>query len=233
MPTVVSREQWLAARLDLLAREKAHTREREALAAARRDLPWVRIDTDYRFHDGEGEHTLADLFAGRSQLVVYHFMFGPDAKVGCPICSFWVDNLDGLDVHLAARDVTLVLVSRAPWERLHAYRERMGWTLPWYSSQASTFNLDFQVSFTREQLRSGEATYNYAPGGSRGTEAPGLSVFARDEAGDGFHTYSTYSRGLDVLNSAYHLLDRVPRGRDEDELPFSMAWVRRRDQYPG
>jgi predicted dithiol-disulfide oxidoreductase (DUF899 family) len=231
-PRVVSREQWLVQRKELLEREKALTRLRDETAALRRALPWVRVTQPYRFVGPDGPRTLAELFDGRSQLIVDHFMFGPDWREGCPICSFWADNFEGLGVHLAQRDATLVVVSRAPYEVLAAYRQRMGWTFPWYSSLGSAFNFDFQVSYTPEQVASGSAEHNH-----RATrvfaELPGLSVFARDEAGGVFHTYSTYARGLDTLNAAYQLMDLLPKGRDEQDLPWPMAWVRRHDQYPG
>ena len=225
-----SREDWLAARLSLLEREKAHTRERDALAAARRALPRLRIDTPYRFTGAGGELTFADLFGNCSQLAVYHFMFGPDWEEGCPSCSFWVDTLEGTAEHLAHRDTRLVLVSSAPFDVLEAYRRRMGWTLPWVSSSGSTFNSDFHVSFTPEELEAGDHVYNYRKGAFSGPEAPGLSAFLRE--GDAiYHTYSTYGRGLDHFNGAYQLLDLMPKGRDEAGLPWTMAWLRRHDQY--
>jgi predicted dithiol-disulfide oxidoreductase (DUF899 family) len=228
---VVSRDQWLAARKALLAKEKDFTRARDALSAERRALPWVRVEKTYTFDGPNGPETLGDLFDGRSQLVIYHFMYGPDWQEGCPSCSFWADNFDRIVVHLNHRDVSLAAVSRAPLETLLAYRERMGWSFPWVSSLHCDFNQDFDVSFTPEQLAAGSHTYNYRRGGFGGEEAPGISVFARDEEGDIFHTYSTFGRGLDMLNTAYHYLDLVPKGRDEDGLDFSMAWLRRRDQY--
>lgn len=230
-PEIVSRDEWLATRVELLAREKEFTRAREALAAERRQLPWVRIEKDYTFVGPAGPETLADLFDGRSQLVVYHFMFGPDWEEGCPSCSFWADNFERIVVHLNHRDVSLAAVSRARSETLAAYGERMGWSFRWVSSLNCDFNRDFHVSFTPEQLAAGSHTYNYAPAGFSGEEAPGVSVFARDGEGGIFHTYSTYARGLDMLNAAYHYLDIVPKGRDEDDLPFTTAWLRRRDQY--
>lgn len=224
-------DEWRAARLALLEREKAHTRERDALAKARRTLPRVPVDTEYRFTGAKGDLTLASLFGPHSQLAVYHFMFGPDWVEGCPSCSFWVDNLDGISLHLAQRDMALVLVSRAPFERLDAYRRRMGWSLPWVSSEGSTFNQDFCVSFTPEQIESKSFSYNFGTGGWAGEEMPGLSTFAR-ENGKVWHCYSTYARGLDHFNGAYQLLDLMPKGRDEANLPHSMSWLKRRDQYP-
>ena len=230
-PSIVSRSQWLAARRALLAEEKAFTRARDALSAKRRELPWVAVDKAYRFEGPDGPATLADLFAGRSQLVVYHFMFHPDWNEGCKSCSFWADNFDGAVPHLAARDCTMVAVSRAPLAKLAAFKKRLGWRFPWYSSAGSDFNYDFAVSFTPEQTAAKAPLYNYGAIPAMMEELPGLSVFARDGAGAIFHTYSTYARGLDMLNGAYHHLDLLPKGRDEAGLPFSMAWVRHRDKY--
>jgi predicted dithiol-disulfide oxidoreductase (DUF899 family) len=226
-PTIGTREEWRAARLALLEREKQLTRLRDEIAAERRRLPWVPVDTEYVFDTLDGPRTLADLFDGRSQLVMYHFMMGPDWEEGCPSCSFWSDTYNGLDVHLAARDVTFLCASRAPLERIEAYRQRMGWSFRWVSSQSSRFNFDYGVSFEPGQ-RVGE--YNFAEITDPGDENPGISVFAMHD-GVPHHTYSAYARGLDALNGAYQLLDLVPRGRDEDGLPWSMAWLRRHDQY--
>jgi len=225
-----TREDWRAARLELLEAEKDLMRRSDELARKRRALPWVKITKPYTFEGADGRKSLADLFAGRSQLIVYHFMFGPDWNEGCPSCSFWADNFEGIPIHLAHRDATLVAVSRAPYEKLAAYKQRMGWTFAWYSSAGSDFNFDFQVSYTPEQVASGAAEYNY-----RQTkvieELPGISVFARDAGRDVYHSYSTYARGLDMLNGAYRYMDLLPRGRDEDGLPWTMAWLRRHDQY--
>lgn len=226
---IVTRDEWLEARLALLAREKAFTRERDQLSQMRRDLPWVRVDKPYRFHGPDGPKTLADLFDGRHQLIVYHFMFAPDWEAGCKSCSFWADNFDGVDVHLAHRDVTLALVSAAPLDTLQAYKRRMGWRTAWVSSAGSDFNRDFQVACTAEELNSGEVYYNYARRKAFASEMPGISVFYRDDDGAVFHTYSCYARGLDMLNGAYHLLDLVPKGRDESGR--GMSWLRRRDEY--
>ena len=227
---IVSNEEWVDARKALLSKEKELTRMRDELARERRELPWVKVSQRYEFEGPEGKLSLDDLFGGRSQLVVYHFMYGPEWDEGCTSCSFWADNFEGTQVHLAHRDVSLVAVSRAPYETLQNYRQRMGWTFPWVSSAGSEFNFDYHVSFTPEQIDSGAGEYNF-----RQTkvmeELPGLSVFYRDESGAIFHTYSTYARGLDMLNGAYHFLDLVPKGRDEAELPWSMAWLRRHDQY--
>ena len=228
---VVSRETWLEARKALLEREKALTRERDALAAARRALPWVEVTEDYRFEGEAGETWLADLFGSRSQLILSHFMFGPDWEAGCPSCSFWADGYDPMVVHLAARDVAFAAVSRAPLTSLLVYRDRMGWRFPWVSSLDSGFNRDFGVSFDEEALAAGPVVYNYRDASLHGGEAPGLSVFCRDGAGRIFHTYSCYARGLDAMNAAYQLLDIVPKGRDEQALPFPMTWVRRCDEY--
>jgi len=225
--SVVSRSEWVEARKVLLEKEKELTHARDAVSAARRALPWVRVDAHYMFDGPEGKRTLAELFRGRSQLVVYHFMFDPSWKDGCKSCSFWADNFERNVLHLAHRDVTLVAVSRAPLEKLEAYKKRFGWTFDWYSSQGSEFNFDYHVSFDPER---GEQTYNFRPKTGPMTELPGISVFFRDESGQVFHTYSAYSRGLDMMNAAYHYLDLVPKGRDEAEVG-NMGWLRRRDEY--
>ncbi len=219
---IATRAEWEAARIELLAEEKRLTRLRDELARKRRALPWVPVEQDYVFATESGPRSLAGLFGDASQLVVYHFMFGPDWDEGCPSCSFWADNYDGIGVHLAARDVTLTAVSSAPLDRLLAYRDRMGWSFPWVSSAGTTFNRDFEVA--------GSTRYNYVDTEEPIAESPGLSVFARDGERV-FHTYSAYSRGLDIFNGAYQLLDMVPKGRDEDDLPWTMAWLHRHDQY--
>ena len=228
-PTVGTREQWTTARLDLLAREKELNRLRDELAEQRRQLPWVPVAKEYRFEGPDGERSLRDLFDGRGQLLVFHFMFGPDWDEGCPSCSFWADSFDGVTVHLVHRDVTLVCVSRAPYERLADYRSRMGWRFPWFSSAASDFNADFGVSFTPDQQEHG-GRYNFVHQDHPPEEAPGISAFALRD-GAVFHTYSAYSRGLDPINSGYQLLDLAPRGRDEYDLEWTMAWLRRHDAY--
>jgi predicted dithiol-disulfide oxidoreductase (DUF899 family) len=228
---VVSREAWLEARRQYLAREKAFTRERDQLSAERRALPWVRVGKDYAFDTPNGKKTLAELFGDCSQLIVQHFMFGPDWEDPCKSCSFWADNFNGIPVHLRHRDVTLVAVSSAPLERLEAFKRRMGWTFMWVSSGGSDFNHDYNVTFTPEELAAGEVTYNYAPRKTSMTELPGISVFYRDASGAVFHTYSCYARGLDMMNGAYHYLDLVPKGRDEAELQHGMQWVRLHDRY--
>ena len=228
---VISREEWLDARRELLAKEKEFTRLRDQLSQARRELPWVKIEKDYLFDGPNGKETLSDLFEGRSQLIIYHFMYGPDWEEGCPSCSFWADNFNGIGIHLNHRDITLIAVSRAPLDQLEAYKARMGWSFKWVSSLGNDFNFDYQVSFTPEQVEKGEMIYNYRPGGFSGEEAPGISIFYKNEQGEVFHTYSCYSRGLDMLNGAYHYMDLAPKGRDEDDLPYTMAWLRRHDQY--
>jgi predicted dithiol-disulfide oxidoreductase (DUF899 family) len=227
---VVSQGEWLAARKSLLAREKEFTRQRDRLSAARRELPGVKVEKSYLFDGPRGKETLADLFGGRSQLLVYHFMLGPDWKDGCPSCSFLADHFDGAAIHLAPRDVTLVVVSRAPLVEIEAYKKRMGWRFKWVSSYGTDFNHDFHVSFTPEQKARGKVEYNYALTEFPSEEAPGLSAFIKDN-GAVFHTYSAYARGLDILVGAYNFLDFAPKGRDENNLPWSMAWVRRHDEY--
>lgn len=226
----VSHQEWLAARKALLEREKAFTRERDALSAARRELPWVRVDKAYVFDGPDGKETLADLFDSRSQLIVYHFMFGPEWEQGCPSCSFVSDHIDGANLHLPHRDVTLLAVSRAPLPQIEAFKERMGWRFKWVSSYGNDFNHDYHVSFTKEELAKGKVPYNYGMFEGH-DELPGLSVFYKDENGTVFHTYSAYARGLDMLVGAYNYLDLVPKGRDEAELPWTMAWVRHHDRY--
>ena len=226
---VASPQDWLAARRDLLAKEKDLTRARDEVAAMRRALPWEPVTNTYEFDTDAGKRTLAELFDGRSQLIVYHFMFGPDWTEGCPSCSFWTDSWDGTQIHLAHRDVTFVMASRAPLATLLAYRARMGWSVPWVSSLGNEFNHDLGVSFTEAQQRDG-GTYNYAASEHPMEEAPGLSVFVLDDDSV-FHTYSCYARGLDPLNTAYQLLDLTPKGRDEAGLTWSMAWLHRHDAY--
>jgi predicted dithiol-disulfide oxidoreductase (DUF899 family) len=225
---IVSKQDWTAARFAFLEKEKAFTRARDELSAARRALPWEKVETDYVFEGARGPVSLADLFGGKSQLIVYHFMFGPDWEAGCKSCTFWADNLDRTVVHLNARDTNLVLISRGPYERLAAYRKRMGWTLDWVSSLGNSFNRDYAVSFAPDEIE--EKRYNFGTLAPESEEMPGISVFAR-ENGAIYHTYSTYARGIDMLNGTYNLLDLVPKGRDESGLPFTMTWVRRRDEY--
>jgi len=228
---IVSREEWLAARKRHLSKEKEFTRLRDELSHERRELPWVGVEKNYVFDTPGGEQTLSDLFEGRSQLVVYHFMFGPSWEQACKSCSFWADNFNGIVVHLEHRDVTLLAVSRAPLEKIQAFRKRMGWGFKWVSSFGTAFNTDFHVSFSPEELAKGEVDYNYVMQKFPSDEAPGVSVFLKNAEGGIFHTYSSYSRGLDMLNGAYHYLDLVPKGRDEAQLRFSMEWVRHHDRY--
>ena len=227
---IVSREEWLTARTALLAREKEETRLRDRVNAERLALPWVRVDKDYRFDTASGTRSLADLFDGRSQLVVYHFMLGPDWDAGCTGCSFLADHLDATVPHLNNHDVSLVAVSRAPLDRIERYKRRMGWRFPWVSSHGSDFNHDFHVSFTPEELASGTVLYNFTETDAADAhdELPGLSAFCRDEAGGVFHTYSSYARGAEELIGTLMVLDRAPRGRNETT---AMDWVRRHDEY--
>ena len=230
-PRVVSPAEWLVARKELLAREKDLSRQRDAVSAQRRELPWVRMEKEYVFDAPGGKESLADLFGGKSQLIVYHFMFGPGWEQGCPSCSLVSDHIDGGVVHLAQRDVTLAVVSRAPLPEIEAFKRRMGWRFKWVSSYGNDFNHDFHVSFTPEEMAHGKVDYNYKMQEFPGDEAPGASVFYRDGTGAVFHTYSSYARGLDILVGAYNYLDLVPKGRDEEGLPHTMAWVRHHDRY--
>jgi predicted dithiol-disulfide oxidoreductase (DUF899 family) len=229
--SVVSRDRWIAERKALLAREKVLTRMRDEIARERRSLPWVRVGQRYDFDTPGGRRTLAELFEGRSQLVVQHFMFGPGWEQGCPSCSFMADHTDGMNVHLAQRDVTLVAVSRAPLADIEQFRRRMGWQFTWVSSHGSDFNRDFGVTFTPEEMARGEVYYNYGMRPFPAEDAPGISVFYKDETGEIFHTYSTYGRGVEVMMGAYNLLDLTPKGRDEDDVPNKMEWVRHHDRY--
>lgn len=227
---IVSREEWLAARKALLAKEKAETRMRDEVAAARAALPWVKVEKDYVFETPQGKKSLAELFGPRSQLVVYHFMLGPGWEVGCPGCSFLCDHLDGTLPHLNNHDVTLVAVSRAPLAEIERYRKRMGWSFPWVSSNGSDFNYDYRVSFTPEELASGAVSYNFTetPSENANDELPGLSCFYRNESGEVFHTYSVYARGPEPLIGTYMILDLAPLGRNEEG---TMNWMRRHDEY--
>jgi predicted dithiol-disulfide oxidoreductase (DUF899 family) len=230
-PRVVSEAEWLVARKDLLTREKELTRLRDELSRHRRELPWVKVDKGYIFDGPDGRETLADLFDGRSQLIVYHFMFGPGWEEGCKSCSYLADHFDGANWHLPHRDVTFVVISRAPLSELEPYKKRMGWRFKWLSSHGNDFNFDYHVSATEQAKAKGKMFYNYRTDELMSDEMPGLSVFYKDENGDVFHTYSTYARGLDILVGVYNLLDLVPKGRDEDDLDFTMDWVRRHDEY--
>ncbi len=228
---IVSKEEWLVARKELLAREKESTRLRDQLSAERRKLPWVKVESEYLFDTPKGQESLSDLFEGRSQLIIYHFMYGPDWAEGCPSCSFWADNFNGINIHLNHRDINLVVVSRARLETLEAYKRRMNWSFRWVSSFGSDFNRDYNVSFTPEEAEKGEVFYNFRVGKVPGEEVQGISVFYKNEQGDVFHTYSCYARGLDMVNGAYHYMDLAPKGRDEGSLPYTMAWLSRHDQY--
>lgn len=229
---VVSPAEWLAARKELLEKEKEFTRLRDELSRQRRALPWEKVEKPYVFDGPEGTVTLADLFRGKSQLIVYHFMLGPGWEEGCPSCSFIADHFDGSTVHLAHRDVTLMAVSRAPFPQIAAFQKRMGWRFPWVSSYGNDFNYDYHVSFTKDEMASQKVYYNYDVQQFPSEEGPGISVFFKDQAtGEVFHTYSSYARGLDILVGAYNYLDLVPKGRDEDALAFTMAWVRHHDRY--
>ena len=228
---VVSRDRWLAERKTLLAHEKELTRLHDQIARERRALPWVRIEKNYVFDGLEGRRTLADLFEGRRQLLVQHFMFGPGWEQGCPSCSYMADHIDGMNVHLAHRDITLLAVSRAPLAEIERFRQRMGWQFKWVSSHDSDFNHDFGVSFTQEELAAGEVYYNYHKGFFPAEEAPGISVFYKDDAGEVFHTYSTFGRGVEVMMGAYMMMDLTPKGRDERDVFYKMEWVRHHDRY--
>ena len=227
---IVSEADWLVARKDLLTREKEFSRQRDALSAARHSLPWVKIDKKYVFDGPKGKETLAELFDGRSQLIVYHFMLGPGWGEGCKSCSYLADHFDGANRHLPHRDVTFVVISRAPLSEIEAYQKRMGWRFKWLSSHDNDFNFDYHVSFTKEEEKKNQVYYNYGMGEFMSDELPGLSVFYKDENDEVFHTYSTYARGLDILVGTYNFLDLVPKGRDENP-DSTMDWVRRHDEY--
>jgi predicted dithiol-disulfide oxidoreductase (DUF899 family) len=230
-PKVVSQAEWLAARKELLKKEKELTRQKDVVSAERRELPWVKVEKNYVFEGPHGKVTVADLFEGRSQLIIYHFMFGPDWQEGCPSCSFNMDHTDGALPHLAQRNVSFAAISRAPFPKIDAFKKRMGWHFNWVSSNANDFNRDYHVAFTKEELAKGKVDYNYGMNEFPSEEAPGISVFYKDEHGDIFHTYSAYARGTESTVGAYSYLDLVPKGRDEDSLPFTMAWVRHHDRY--
>jgi predicted dithiol-disulfide oxidoreductase (DUF899 family) len=227
----VSREEWIEARRAHLAREKEFTRARDRLSEERRALPWVKVDKAYTFDGPDGEKSLADLFKGRRQLVVQHLMFPPEWEEACKSCSFWADGFDRIVPHLAARDTALVAVSRAPLSQLLPFKQRMAWTFDWVSSAGGDFNYDYGVSFTPDEVKSGAKVYNFGTSDFHIEEAPGISVFYRNEAGEIFHTYSCFARGLDMMNAAYHYLDLTPLGRHEEGLAHPMAWVRLHDQY--
>lgn len=229
-PTVVTSAEWLVARKALLAKEKAFTRQREELARQRRELPWEPVEKNYVFEGTDGRQSLAQLFGVHSQLVVIHFMFNPDAGAGCAHCSFWADHYDGMLAHLEHRDVAFAAISRAPLVKIEAFRRRMGWHFKWLSSAGSDFNVDYQASFPPEVLESGSVYYNYQSAPASSPDLPGISIFAKDDAGGVFHTYSCYARGIDMVNGTYQFLDLVPKGRDE-EPGEQQAWVRYHDKY--
>ena len=229
---VVSPAEWLKARKELLKKEKEFTRLRDELSRQRRELPWERVEKDYVFEGPTGKVALTELFRGRSQLVVYHFMLGPGWEQGCPSCSYLADNFDGMRVHLEQRDAAFTAISRAPWPEIEAFKKRMGWRFPWVSSFGTDFNYDYKVSFKKEDIEPGKRSYNYETIVFPMEEGPGLSVFYKDADGQIYHTYSTYARGLDILLTTYNYLDMTPKGRDEEGMtPHAMAWVRHHDRY--
>lgn len=228
---ILSHEEWIEARKELLIKEKEFTRLRDELSRQRRALPWERVDQQYVFDGPNGKETLAQLFDGASQLIVYHFMFNPDWDAGCPHCSFWADNFDRIPIHLKHRDISFVAISRASYDKLAAYQKRMGWSFKWMSSSGNDFNYDYFASFTPDEVKNGTHFYNYGRRKPGGEDVVGISVFARDEEDGVFHTYSTYSRGVDMLNGAYHYIDLTPKGRDEVGHANPQFWVRRHDEY--
>lgn len=231
-PKVVSKDEWLKARLELLDKEKAHSRARDEVTRARQTLPWVMVEKNYTFEGPNGKESLSDLFADMSQLIIQHFMFDTDWDAGCKACSFMADHIDRSVIHIAHRDTAFVAVSIAPWQKLDAYKKRMNWTFKWVSSANNDFNRDFNVSFTDEELANKKAYYNFRENaGFPVKEAPGISVFAKDDKGQVYHTYSAYARGLETFITAYDLLDIVPKGRDEDDLSYGMEWLRHKDRY--
>jgi predicted dithiol-disulfide oxidoreductase (DUF899 family) len=229
---VVSHKQWLAARKKLLVKEKKFSKLRDEMNRQRRKLPWVKIEKDYIFDGPEGRVTLGDLFCGKSQLIIYHFMFGPGWEEGCPHCSFWADHYDSVNFHIGQRDTAFAVISRAPWKEIEPFKKRMGWKFKWLSSFGTDFNFDFNVSFTSEQRKSGKAIYNYASLEMDIDEREGASAFYRDKNGDIYHTYSTYERGIDLMNTTYNFLDLTAKGRDENP-EHSQDWVRYHDEYKG
>ena len=227
---VVSQKAWLASRKKLLAKEKKFSKLRDAMNAERRKLPWVKTEKDYVFEGPDGKASLSDLFGGKSQLIIYHFMFGPDWGDGCPHCSFWADHYDSVQHHIGQRDTAFAVISRAPWKEIKPFKKRMSWKFKWVSSSGSDFNFDFNVSFTPEQLKNGTAIYNYARLDMDIDEREGVSAFYRDKNGDIYHTYSAYARGIDLMNTTYNFLDLTAKGRDENP-EARQDWVRYHDQY--
>lgn len=228
---IVSQDEWLSARKTLLAEEKAFTRERDALSAKRRAMPWVKVDKNYRFQTENGEASLADLFGDKEQLIIYHFMYGPDWNEGCPSCTLMADNYKGIDIHLAHMDIAFITVSNTSLENIKAYKKRMGWDFKWVSSLGEGFNEDFRVTFSQAEIDAGAVDYNYAKTSLPVTEMPGISVFAKGDDGAVYHTYSTYARGLDMMMGVFHFIDLTPKGRFGEDENGIMYWVRRRDQY--
>ena len=228
---IVSKNEWIAARKVLLKKEKEFTALRDQLSHQRRDLPWVAVDKEYVFDGPNGKETLSELFDGRSQLLVYHLMYDPMWDAACPSCSFWADNFNDIIVHLNQRDVTMIAISKAPYNKIDAYKKRLGWDFKWVSSFDTDFNFDYYVSFTPEELAKKKAFYNFISQDPGTSEREGVSVFYKDTIGRVFHTYSAYERGIDILNNTYNYLDLVPKGRDEDGYDFPMTWVRRHDEY--
>ena len=228
---IISKNEWIAARKVLLQKEKEFTKLRDQISQQRRDLPWVEVDKEYVFDGPNGKETLSELFDGRSQLIVYHFMYDPNWDLGCPSCSFWADNFNDIIVHLNQRDVTMIAISKAPYNKIDAYKKRLDWNFKWVSSFDTDFNHDYYVSFTSEELEKKKGFYNFTIQDPTVSELPGVSVFYKDSSGKIFHTYSAYARGIDILNNTYNYLDLVPKGRDEDGYEFSMEWVRRHDEY--
>jgi predicted dithiol-disulfide oxidoreductase (DUF899 family) len=229
--TIVKQDEWIKARKDLLTKEKEFTVVRDQLSQKRRDLPWVRVDKEYVFDGSNGKQTLSELFDSRSQLIVYHFMFDPSWDAGCPSCSFWADNFNKIIIHINQRDVSMIAISRTPYDKIAEYQKRIGWDFSWVSSYNNDFNFDYQVSFTEEELVKKNAFYNYVIQDTGISEMPGVSVFYKNPEGHIFHTYSTYARGIDILNGAYNYLDLVPKGRDEAGHLNAQFWVRRHDEY--
>src|ERR1044072_1149851 len=227
--TIVSQDKWIKVRKELLINEKEFTHARDQINQKRRELPWVRVDKEYVFNGPKGKQILSELFDGKSQLIVYHFMFGPDWEAGCPSCSFWADNFNNIIIHLNQRDVSMIAISRAPYDKIAAYQKRMGWNFHWVSSYDNDFNFDYHVSFTREELTKKEVFYNYILQDTGVSDKEGISVFYKNPSGQIFHTYSTFERGIDAFNVAYDYLDIVPKGRDEEGYAFPRYWVRRHD----